>query len=116
MREDGVVAGLLQIALRLEQLLLRVQHIDVRAHADFLAKHGRVKRGSVRDQRGFQRFHLRDAIGHTEKTLADTLCNRALAVFQILRGALFGGQGLANPRLRATTLVNRYGQGEADLA
>src|SRR5688572_9622143 len=61
---DGVVARDGKVALRGEELLLGVEHVDVDAHADFVAELVRVE-GAARGHHGLlQRADLGDAVDH----------------------------------------------------
>src|SRR5262249_24971485 len=68
--QNGVVARTGQVAQRAEHLLLRVQHVDVDAHADLVAQLVRVERAAAGDERRLERLHLRHSIGYAQERLA----------------------------------------------
>jgi len=70
-----------EVAAGGEQLLLRVQHVDVDAHAHFVAELVRLERALARYQRLFQRADLGDAVGDAEKGLARCERTAAAGVF-----------------------------------
>src|SRR5688500_12594894 len=67
---NGVVARHREVAPRGEQLLLRVEHVDVDAHAHLVAELVRVERALRGDQRLLERRDLADAVDHRQVALA----------------------------------------------
>jgi 3-deoxy-D-manno-octulosonic-acid transferase len=107
-RLQVVVARLLQVAARLEHLLLRVQHVDAGAHADVAAEDGGIELALDRGERLLERAHLRDAVAHVEEILAHVLRDVPLRALQVLLAAIAQRDRLAHARLREPARVDRH--------
>jgi hypothetical protein len=64
---DGVVAGDCEIAPRGEKLLLRVQHVDVDAHADLVAELVGIERALAGHERLLERGDRGDPFATSRK-------------------------------------------------
>ncbi len=88
--DDEVVVRLREIEPRLEYLLLLVQHVEVRAHADFQAELVRVVATTCADfDRLLEGLHLRDAVRHAgERRLREELRGTARGLEILPRNVL----------------------------
>ena len=94
--DQKVVVGLREVESRLEDLLLLVEHVEVRAHADLQAELVRVVRHLRRGERLLECLDLRDAAGHArERGLREQL-RAAPRDFEVLPRAVLIRDRLAH--------------------
>src|SRR4051794_12627938 len=85
--EDRRVVRTRQVALRAVEQLLRVEHVHLCAHTDFLTQLGSIHRQPIGGDRLLQGFDFGETRVHREERLTHVLCNGAPCVLEVLFGS-----------------------------
>src|SRR6185503_7761340 len=111
---DGAIARVGEVAAGGIELLLRVQDVDVDAHADLVAELVRVERALRRHQRLLQRCNYRDAVDDEEIVLPRGDRGGAPGVLQVFLRLERQRRGLALARVDRAALVERHRELQPD--